>query len=221
MRSLLRRTPHAESLDVDVVEDAAEDDTITEAPEGDDDATDLDATVIDEDPASAAVAGRPTSHRRRRIAVFVVLPAVALVLALAAGALKWETGRLAANPSWSADSVRAATDGTIAILSYRPDTVEQDLGAARDRLTGDFLNDYTKLTHDVVMPGAKQKSITSQASVPAAASVTVSEGHAVVIVFIDQTTTIGADPPSTSASSVRVTLDKRAGRWLISGFDPV
>jgi Mce-associated membrane protein len=43
----------------------------------------------------------------------------------------------------------------------------------------------------------------------------------VVIVFIDQTTTIGADPPSTSASSVRVTLDKRAGRWLISGFDPV
>jgi len=43
----------------------------------------------------------------------------------------------------------------------------------------------------------------------------------VVLVFVDQTTTIGNDAPSQSTSSVRVTLDKVDGRWLISQFDPV
>jgi Mce-associated membrane protein len=32
---------------------------------------------------------------------------------------------------------------------------------------------------------------------------------------------VGQDAPTNSASSVRVTLDKIDGRWLISGFDPV
>jgi Mce-associated membrane protein len=150
-----------------------------------------------------------------------LLPAVALVLAVAAGALKWQASTAAVDASQVAESVRAASEGTIAILSYRPDTVEQDLGAARDRLTGDFLDAYAKLTHDVVIPGAKQKGVTAKATVPSAASVTASDDRAVVIVFVDQTTTIGAGSPSDSASAVRVTLDKRDGTWLISAFDPV
>jgi Mce-associated membrane protein len=164
-----------------------------------------------------------SSNRQRRMKFLAVgvLPAVALVLAVAGGALKWEAGTAAADPSQVAESVRAASDGTIVILSYGPDTGEQDLGAARGRLTGDFLDAYTKLTHDVVIPGAKQKAVTAKATVPSAASVTASNDRAVVIVFVDQTTTIGAGPPSDSASSVRVTLDKRDGRWLISAFDPV
>jgi Mce-associated membrane protein len=43
----------------------------------------------------------------------------------------------------------------------------------------------------------------------------------VVLAFVDQTTTIGNDAPTDTASSVRVTLDKVDSRWLISGFDPV
>jgi hypothetical protein len=31
----------------------------------------------------------------------------------------------------------------------------------------------------------------------------------------------GNDPPTDTASSVRVTLDKIGGRWLISAFEPV
>jgi Mce-associated membrane protein len=45
--------------------------------------------------------------------------------------------------------------------------------------------------------------------------------HAVVLVFVDQTTTIGNDAPTQSTSSVRVSLDKVGGRWLVSQFDPV
>jgi Mce-associated membrane protein len=117
--------------------------------------------------------------------------------------------------------VQAATDSTIKILSYRPDTVDRDLGAARDRLTGTFLDAYTSLTNDVVIPGAKQKQISAVATVPAAASVSATQNHAVVLVFVNQTIIVGNDAPSSTASNVKVTLDKQGDRWLISGFDPV
>ena len=119
------------------------------------------------------------------------------------------------------ESVQAAIDGTVALLSYRPDTVEKDLEAAKSRLTGTFLDAYTSLTHDVVIPGAKQKQISAVATVPAAASTSATATHAVVLLFVDQTVIVGKEAPTNTASSVRVTLDKVDGRWLISQFDPV
>ena len=166
-----------------------------------------------------------------RVFAFGVLPALALLLALGAGFLKWQdvSDRVGEMPptasekhlSPAAESVQAAKDSTIALLSYKPDTVEQQLTAARDLLTGDFRGSYTSLTNDVVIPGAKQKQISAVARVPAAASVSAEPNHAVVLVFVDQTVTIGQDAPTDTASSVRVTLDKIGDRWLISKFDPV
>ena len=39
-------------------------------------------------------------------------------------------------------AVDAARDGTVAMLSYKPDTLDQDFAAAKSHLTGDFLNYY-------------------------------------------------------------------------------
>ncbi|MEB3022686.1 hypothetical protein K6T79_16700 [Mycolicibacter sp. MYC098] len=162
--------------------------------------------------------------RRRPLPAYVltygVLPALLLLLA-AAGLLKWQDGSVRNAQAPATESVRAATDGTIALLSYKPDTVETDLAAARGRLTGPFLDAYTLLTHDVVIPGAKQKKISAVATVPAAASVSSTDRHAVALLFVNQLVTIGQDAPTNTASSVRVTLDKVDGRWLISQFDPV
>lgn len=152
---------------------------------------------------------------------FGVLPIVALLLAAAAGYLKWEdSSRRDANTA-RIESVQAAKDSTVALLSYKPDTVEKDLGAARDRLTGSFLDAYTQLINNVVIPGAKEKKISALAAVPAAASVTAKPDHAVVLLFVDQTVVVGTDAPTNTASSVRVTLEKVKDRWLISGFDPI
>ncbi|WP_420715821.1 hypothetical protein [Mycobacterium sp. 663a-19] len=142
-------------------------------------------------------------------------------MAMGAGYLKWydssaRDARLAAG-----ESVRAASDGAVAMLSYRPDSVDKDLGAARDRLTGALKDSYSSLTHDVVIPGSKQKMISAAASVPAAASVSASPNHAIVLMFINQTITVGNEPPTNTASRVRVTLDKVNSRWLISSFDPI
>jgi Mce-associated membrane protein len=187
--------------------------TDTEATEA---ATEVDGSDHDEQPTGLA-----RHVRWSKAIVFVVLPALALLLASAAGYLKWQDSSAREASVARAESVRAATDSTIALLSYKPDTVEKDLGAARSRLTGSFLSAYTSLTHDVVIPGAKQKQISAIATVPAAASTSVTENHAVVLLFVNQSVIIGQDAPTSTASSVRVTLDKVGGRWLISQFDPV
>jgi Mce-associated membrane protein len=149
------------------------------------------------------------------------LPVLALILALGVGYLKWLDGTARESRAAAEASVRAASESTIVILSYKPETVDRDLKAAADRLAEPFRQQYTQLVNDVVAPGAKQQHITAVATVPAAASVLATGKHAVVLVFVDQTTTIGNDAPTQSTSSVRVNLEKVDGRWLISQFDPV
>jgi Mce-associated membrane protein len=170
-------------------------------------------------------AAEPEKPKRRvswsRVLAFGVLPGLALILAMAAGFLKWQDNSVRDGEIARIGSVQAAKDSTIALLSYKPGTVEQQLGAARDLLTGEFRDSYTSLTNDVVIPGAKQKQISAVATVPTAASVSADPNHAVVLVFVNQTVVVGHDAPTDTASSVRVTLDKVGDRWLISKFDPV
>jgi Mce-associated membrane protein len=157
----------------------------------------------------------------KRVVAFGVLPGLALLLTLGAGYLKWRDSSVRDADLAQIESVQAAKDSTTALLSYRPDTVDKDLGAARNLLTGDFKNAYTSLTNDVVIPGAKQKQISAVASVRGAASLSADPRRAVVLVFVNQTVIMGTDAPTDTASSVKVTMDKQGDRWLISGFDPV
>lgn len=159
--------------------------------------------------------------RLSRVAAYGLLPGLALLMTIGAGYLKWQDSTARESQTARIESVAAAKESTIALLSYKADTVEKDLGAARDRLTGTFKDSYTQLTHDVVIPGAKEKHISATASVPAAASVSATPRHAVAVLFVNQTTVVDNDAPTDTASSVRVSLDKVDGRWLISEFDPI
>ena len=115
---------------------------------------------------------------------------------------------------------RRGDDGTVALLSYQPDTVRQQLTDARKLLTTPFLDEYTTLTKSVI-PGAEQRRIAAATSVPAAAAVSVEENHAVVLVFVNQTVRIGDQPPTSTPTSARVTLERLGGQWLIAKFEPV
>lgn len=161
------------------------------------------------------------SIRWSRVFGHGLLPALALAIAAGAGWLKWQDSSIREATQARTESVRAATDGTIALLSYQPGTVARDLDAARTRLSGSFLSTYTQLVHDVVIPGAKQKQISAVATVPGAASVSATATHAVVLLFVSQTIVVGQEAPRSTASNVRLTLDKIDGRWLISQFDPI
>ncbi|UXA11538.1 hypothetical protein KXD97_26625 [Mycobacterium sp. SMC-8] len=119
------------------------------------------------------------------------------------------------------ESVRVASEGAVKMLSYTPATADRELHAARELMTGAFEGEYQKLIDEVVIPGSKERQITTVASVPAASSISASPAEAVVLLFVNQSVSIGTEPPTSTASSVRVTLNKQEGRWLISAFDPV
>ena len=206
------------------LDDLAERDDLADEAEAADEADLLDVDETEAAEAAADAAAAPVERGSRfswtRLLV-VGLPALALIIALGVGYLKWLDGTARESRAAAEASVRAASESTIAILSYKPETVDRDLKAAAERLTAGFRQQYTQLVNDVVAPGAKQQHITAVATVPAAASVSATGKHAVVLVFVDQTTTIGNDAPTQTTSSVRVSLEKVDGRWLISQFDPV
>jgi Mce-associated membrane protein len=181
-------------------------------------------TETADEPAKSANAFKPRQPINwSKVVAFGVLPALALVLALAAGYLKWQDNSVRNSDTARIESVQAAKDTTVKMLSYKPDSVEKELNDARGLLTGDFRDQYTSLINDVVIPGAKEKQISAVATIPedGAASVSADPNHAVVLLFVNQTVVVGQDAPTDTASSVRVTLDKVGDSWLISKFDPV
>ncbi|OBH16865.1 hypothetical protein A5692_15935 [Mycobacterium sp. E342] len=185
-----------------------------------------DAPNVDEHPPGTDAGAEDIALVRRRsrvqsALVFGLLPGLAMLLAGGVGYLKWQKTTDTEIRSAQIESVQAASESTVKILTYSPDSVDRELQAARDRLTGNFRDAYTQLTHDVVIPGSKEKKIAAVATVPAAASISASPNRAVVMVFVNQSITVGNDPPSTTASTVRVTVDRRDNHWLISDFAPI
>jgi len=116
----------------------------------------------------------------------------------------------------------AAKTGTVAMLSYSPESLDKDFANAKSHLTGDFLSYYTNFTQQVVTPAAKQKAVKTSAAVVRAAVSELHPDSAVVLVFINQNTTSKENPDGAfAASAVKVGMKKINGAWLISSFDPV
>jgi Mce-associated membrane protein len=162
-----------------------------------------------------------TDSRRERLRRLAA-PILATLLVLSSAWLSWDGSARRDAERAGNEAAQVARESIVAILTYRPDTAEKDLDtAARDRLTGQFLDDYTQLIKTVVVPDAKLKGITAAARVPAAAVMSATADHAVLLAYVDQALAVGKEPPTQTNSSVRVTMEKVDGRWLISGFDPI
>ncbi len=119
-------------------------------------------------------------------------------------------------------AIEAASAASVALLSYAPDTLDRDLEQARSSMTGEFRTYYGKFTDEVVAPAVRDRGVTARAEVLDAALMEMYPDSAKVLVFLDQQTSSRDRPePSSSASSVVVTLAKSDGSWLISALDPV
>ena len=201
----------AETTVTDVDETAEELDETTGVVDGKDDAT------ADENP-EAQGAG---------VTRWLVPIALAVVLLASLGLASWAyltqfRPDQQTDAAVAAETVKAASDGTLALLSYAPETLDKDFANAKTHLTGDFLSYYTQFTQDIVTPAAKQKAVKTSATVVRSAVSELNPGSATVLVFLNQTTTSKENPDgSFTASSVKVGLTKVDGTWLISAFDPV
>ncbi len=118
-------------------------------------------------------------------------------------------------------AIQAASDGAVASLSYSTDSMDRDFANAKSHLTGEFLAYYDKFTKQIVTPAVRGKHIAQTVTVVRAAVSELHPDSAVVLVFLNETTTSKDKPqPLTTPSSVRITLTKVNGSWLISKLDP-
>jgi Mce-associated membrane protein len=194
-------------------------DEAVEATEKDDAATDAETQP---EPPGGVV---PKSVRWARAQLGAILLVAALVASAGVAAwLYFEQYRpdQQTNPAAAGVALDAAKSGTIALLSYSPESLDKDFAAAKSHLTGDFLSYYTQFTEQIVTPAAKQKSVKTSAAVVRAAVSELHPDSAVVLVFINQNTTSKENPDGAfAASAVKVGLKKINDTWLISAFDPV
>jgi Mce-associated membrane protein len=191
------------------------------------------ATVLDEDNAATeteTLSAKPDGIVRRFARVVAGrLGAILLVAALlaSAGVAAWlYFQQYRPGQETNADASRVALDaaknGTVALLSYSPESLDKDFANAKSHLTGDFLSYYTQFTEQIVTPAAKQKSVKTSAAVVRAAVSELHPDSAIALVFINQNTVSKENPDgSFAASAVKVGLKKINDTWLISSFDPV
>jgi Mce-associated membrane protein len=215
-----------DTRDVETTEtaEAVEDDPDEAETSGDDSVTEVPAKD-DGSPKRTERGRRGWSRVLRNVKpVPVVLVLLLLVSGGVAAWLYFEQYRpkQQTDPNVARAVVNAATDGTVALLSYSPESLDKDFANAKSHLSGDFLSRYTEVIEQIVAPAAKQKSLKT---IPHVIGAAVSELHpnsAVVLVFVDQSTTSKDRPdPSMSASSVLVSMTWVNGKWLITKFDPV
>lgn len=172
----------------------------------------------------------PTSdgkHGPRRVLRHLGAVLLTLLLVVSAGVAAWlYFFQYRVDQQIDADAqnvaLEAAKTGTVALLSYTPESMEQDFSTAKSHLTGDFLDYYSQFTEQIVTPAVKEKQVKTSAAVVQAAVAEMEPDSAVVLVFVNQTTVSRENPDGAfAASAVKVGLTKSDGRWLISAFDPV
>jgi Mce-associated membrane protein len=212
----------ADVTDMDETEDENQkvtDESVDAATQNDDATTE---TETQPEPRDGIVRRSARAVRARLVAVLL-----AAALVASAGVAAWlyfEQYRPGQETNAAAAGVAldAAKNGTVALLSYSPESLDKDFAAAKSHLTGDFLSYYTQFTEQIVTPAAKQKSVKTSAAVVRAAVSDLHPDSAVVLVFINQNTTSKENPDgSFAASAVKVGMKKINGTWLISSFDPV
>ena len=185
---------------------------------------DVDDEVDVELDDTATARRTPIARRVARRWRVIALGALFCVCAVAAAGLYIAQYRLDQQTSDTSRqaAVNAASEGTLALVSYAPESIDRDLAAAKAHLTGEFLNYYSKFSDQIVAPAAKQNAVKTTASVARAAIAELRPDFAKVLIFLNQETTSRQRPePAQTVSSVVVSLTKTNGNWLISAFDPI
>lgn len=178
-------------------------------------AADGDADEPADPPAEA-----DASRARSRVSLPVVLAAVALVLAVTCAVLRWLIVAQDQSDTARDEAVQAAKEITAEMLSYETETVDQQLTAARDRMTGEFLGKYSAMINEVV-PAAHAQQIAAVAEVLRAGVVSAKPDSAELVLFVNQSVQVGNNMPQKTASVARATLVKEGDRWMLSEYEPV
>ncbi|MBP2450642.1 hypothetical protein [Mycolicibacterium lutetiense] len=183
-------------------------------------ALDGSAAADEADEADAPAEEAEPSRRRSRVSLAVVLAVIALVLAVAAGVLRWLTVVQDESDTARVESIQAATEITVQMLSYETESVDEQLTAARERMTGEFLGTYTAMINEVI-PAAHAQQIAAVADVLQVGTVSAKPDRVELVLFVNQSVQVGDHMPEKSPSVARATMVKEGDRWLMSEYESV
>jgi Mce-associated membrane protein len=167
----------------------------------------------------------------RRWPLLLPLLVVVSVLLAAAGVVFTLAARSAADDPAAANhaltDVGATADVTSAvtlalnrIFSYSYDKTEVTEQAARDVLRGEALTTYDRLFAQVKEKAPAQKLVLTT-RVTSSAVQELREGHARLLVFLDQAATRADNNSSSSAAAqLSVTAEREGNAWKITGLTP-
>jgi Mce-associated membrane protein len=121
-----------------------------------------------------------------------------------------------------AQVVATAPASVVIVLTYQPDSMPDDIAAAKSKLTDPYLADYTRQANEVLMQTAVERKISLSTRVVATSVVSVKRSSATLLMTLSGTTTSPTTPaPVEVPSTVRVGMKKVGGQWLIAKMDPL
>ena len=176
------------------------------------------------DPAvPSSLIGGLAAHKRLPL----VLAALVALAAAGVGTLWWhaeqDSSAAAPNGSLVSDDARTevlvtAADLAQRTLSYDYKTLANDMEVARARMTGPFRKEYDATMAQVSANTAKNK-IVLQAAAVSSAIINATEHKAKVLVFLNQTTTVGTGKGASqqmNRNTLVIILTRGDGDWAIS-----
>lgn len=175
--------------------------------------------VVLRDDVNHAESSRARTVRAAALAI-AVITAIALVT-LATTSYVTEYAHDKNSERTQHEIAQVAGDKAVAVLSYKPDTVEADIAAAKRHITGAFLEYYTKYADETVIPNSKREKIATSWELMGTAVTHSEPNSAEVLVYLDGVVTKAGADPQNLISSIRLLLTREDGSWFISGLDPL
>lgn len=179
------------------------------------------STQTDAQPIAMTPEFAPTKSKLPT-ALLAVAGVVIAALLVGVGLLGWGYLNDRAAEQARTDAVAAAKVQAAAMMSYNFNDVDQQLVAAGESLMGSFKADYDQLMKETIAPGAKEKKLTTEATVQAGAVQSASKNDAVVLIYVNQITRSEEMPDAaTTGSRVLMTMHKEGDRWLVADLKSV
>lgn len=164
------------------------------------------------------------SQRRQGLYEVLCRPAVmvGVVVATLAVALVLVVGVGVANSRSQVPAPGIATDAVPRVqelLSYTPQTIDEDLRREKVYLAPDYRDEYADLVTRTLARQAERDGVSVQAEVTETAVVDATDQTMVVLMIAELSSTKDGLRGGSSTGRFRVTLDLEDESWLIGGLD--
>lgn len=156
--------------------------------------------------------------RWRRWAV----PTLIAVIAIFAAGVWWQVLDSRNEVSRTLEARVAAESIVVDLLTYRHESVAEEMDEALNNVTGSFADDYRALVTDMIVPVSRERQLSTDAVVVQSGIVDTSSEDVTFLLFVDQAST-SADAPGTrrDVSRIEVTVRNIDGQWKITRLDAV